>query len=128
MSWRDSLIRISTYEAETLQRRLADVVERRNHAEIRLAMLEAEALAEADHARGDVEAGWCRAGFMAGVRIRRAALQAEIDQALAEEAGARDALAEAFTALKKFEMIAETARVAAVRVDARRETAARWIV
>jgi flagellar FliJ protein len=124
MSWRESLIRISHYEAETLQRRLAEVVDRRTQAELRLMMLEAEAVSEADHVRRDHESGWHRAGFLAGVRHRRGALLAEIDAISAEEAGARDALAEAFEALKKFERVAETARLAEVKEEARRETVA----
>ena len=74
MSWRKSLIRISTYEIETLQRRLADVVERRSSAELRLVVLEAEAEAEILFADRDAEAGWYRAGFLAATRTRRAAL------------------------------------------------------
>jgi flagellar FliJ protein len=58
------------------------------------------------------------------MRNRRAAVQAEIAALAAEEAGARDALAEAFEALKRFEHIAETARLAAVKEEARRETVA----
>ncbi|HLI66870.1 MAG TPA: flagellar export protein FliJ [Caulobacteraceae bacterium] len=121
MSWRESLIRISTYEIETLQRRLADVVERRSGAELRLVVLEAEAEAEILFADRDAEAGWYRAGFLAATRTRRAALQGEIAALEAEEAGARDALSEAFEALKKFEQVAENARLADVKAEARRE-------
>ena len=124
MSWKDSLIRISSYEVETLQRRLADVVERRGHAELRLVILAAEAEAEILRADQDAQAGWYRAGFLQAMRNRRAAVQAEIAALTAEEAGARDALAEAFEALKRFEHIAETARLAAVKEEARRETVA----
>ena len=64
MTWRQSLIRISTYEVEVMQKRLAEVVDRRTHAEMRLAVLEAEAEAEMDHARRDGDAamrlGRCR--------------------------------------------------------------------
>ena len=47
MSWRQSLIRISHHEVETLQKRLAEIVERRSQAEVKLALLEAEASATA---------------------------------------------------------------------------------
>ena len=124
MSWKESLIRISSYEVETLQRRLAEVVERRSDAELRLVILAAEAEAEIVRADQDAQAGWYRAGFLQAMRNRRAAVQAEIASLTAEEAGARDALAEAFEALKRFEHIAETARVAAVKEEARRETVA----
>jgi flagellar export protein FliJ len=124
MSWKDSLIRISSYEVETLQRRLAEVMERRADAELRLVILAAEAEAEIVRADQDAQAGWYRAGFLQAMRNRRAAVQAEIAALTAEEAGARDGLAAAFEALKRFEHIAETARLAAVKEEARRETVA----
>jgi flagellar export protein FliJ len=121
MSWRESLIRISNYEIETLQKRLAEVVGRREHAELRVVILAAEAEVELGRAEQDSQAGWYRAGFLRSVRDRRAAIQSEISALTAEEAGARDALSEAFEALKKFEHVAETARVTAVKEEARRE-------
>jgi flagellar export protein FliJ len=124
MSWRESLIRISSYEVEMLQRRLAEVVERRAQAELRLVILAAEAEAEMARADQDAQAGWYRAGFLQAMRGRRASLQGEIAVLKSEEAGARDALAEAYEALKRFEHVAETARVAAVKEEARRETVA----
>lgn len=124
MSWRASLIRISNYEVETLQKRLGEIVERRMDAEVRLAMLEAHAEAERAHAAAQPESGWRLAGFLAGVKIRRTVIAAEIAERSAEEAGARDALAEAFEALKKFEHVAENARLAEVKETARRDNAA----
>jgi flagellar FliJ protein len=124
MSWRQSLIRIANFEVEELQKRVGEIVERRTHVEMRLLMLEAEAEAEARNAERDAEAGWYHAGFREGVRLRRGDLQAALDQIVAEEAGARDALALAFEALKKYEQIAETARLAGVKEAARRETLA----
>ena len=56
----------------------------------------------------------------AGADIRA---QVEIDLATAEEAGARDALTEAFETLKKYEQIAENARIVAVKEEQRRESA-----
>jgi flagellar FliJ protein len=121
MSWQDSLIRISNHEIEGLQRRLAEVVERRTDAELRLVILEAQAEVEIVRADQDAQAGWYRAGFLQAVRTRRATLQGEIGGLTAEEAGARDALQEAFEALKKFEHVAELGRVAAAKAEARRE-------
>ena len=123
MSWRESLIRISSYEVETLQKRLAEVVDRRTHAELRLAMLEAQAQAEMDHARRNGDAAMRLNAYMMGVRERRAHFAEEIAQIGHEEAGARDALAEAFEAMKKYEQVAEMARVAEAREAGRRETA-----
>jgi flagellar FliJ protein len=124
MKWAISLIRIANHEVETLQKRLADIVVKREVMEMRLASLYAEAEAEESRANLDAEAGLYHIGFQKGWRIRRDQLKLQIDQTLAEEAGARDALTRAFEELKKFEHIAEVARVAEVREAGRRETAA----
>lgn len=122
--WAHSLIRISNYEVETLQKRLSEVVERRCAIEMRLAALAAEEEAEALHARQNAEAGVYMAGFKQGVKIRRAKLHTDLAGVLAEEEGARDALSEAFEALKKFEKVAENAKLARLAETAKRETAA----
>jgi flagellar FliJ protein len=122
--WADSLIRISNHEVETLQKRLADIVERRQAAEMKVASLDAESEAEAMQAQGDVEAGWYMIGFRQGSKIRRDQALLEIDQILIEEAGARDALAQAFENLKKYEHVAEAAKVAKTKLMGKLETAA----
>jgi flagellar FliJ protein len=124
MKWANSLIRIANHEVETLQKRLAEIVDRRTVMEMRMAALYAEAEAEQARAHIDVEAGWYHVGFQQGWRIRRDQLKLQIEQALGEEAGARDALSRAFEELKKFEHVAEVARVAEVKEQGRRETAA----
>jgi len=124
MSWRQSLIRIANHEVETLQERVSEVVERRMQVDLRLMMLEAEAEAEDRNAELDLEAAFLWAAFRNGVRHRRAELQAQIDSLVAEEAGARDALAQAFEALKKYEQVAENARAAQAKEVARREVLA----
>ncbi|MFZ5720762.1 MAG: flagellar export protein FliJ [Pseudomonadota bacterium] len=124
MAWAESLIKLSTYEAEVLQKRLAEIVDRRVAAELKLAMLEAEGEAEAAFMAQEAAAGIYRAGFFEGLKIRKAKAQAEIDAILIEETGARDALAEAFEAQKKYEHIAENMRLAARKEVGRRENAA----
>lgn len=119
-----SLIRISTHEVETLQKRLAEIVDRRTMVEIHLAVLEAEGESELQNARADAEAGWYMAGFREGLKLRKVNAQAAIDAIALEELGARDALAEAFEALKKYEHVAENHRLAARKEAGRRETAA----
>ena len=57
------------------------------------------------------------------MKVRKAAIQAEIDAIEAEERGARDALAEAFEEQKKYEQVAETMHAATVRQASRREGA-----
>jgi flagellar FliJ protein len=124
MKWANSLIRIANHEVETLQKRLAEIVDRRTVMEMRLASLHAEAEAEHRRAQDDVEAGWYHIGFAKGWRIRCDDLKAQIALSLTEEEGARDALARAFEELKKFEHVAEVARIADVKEQGRRETAA----
>ena len=124
MSWAESLIKLSSYEAEVLQKRLAEIVDRRQAAELKLAMLEAEGEAEALFSADEAAAGIYRAGFMEGLRQRKAKAQAAIDLVLVEEQGARDALAEAFEAQKKYEHIARNLKVEARKEAGRRESAA----
>lgn len=124
MKWANSLIRIANHEVETLQKRLAEIVERRTVLDMRMAALHAEAAAEADRARRDPEASMFHAQFAQGWRLRRDRLKVEIDAVKLEESGARDSLTRAFGELKKFEHVAELARVAGVKEQNRRETAA----
>ena len=124
MKWAQSLIRISTFEVETLQKRLAEIVDLRVQVEVKMSLIDAEAEAEALRARTDAEAGWYLAGFREGVKLRVASFQAALDALAQEEAGARDALAQAFEELKKYEQVAENAKTAAAKETARRETAA----
>jgi flagellar FliJ protein len=123
MSWRDSLIKIANHEVDTLQKRLGEIVDRREAAQMRLLMVEAQAEAEMAQLASDPSLNFTRAGYLAGVKHRREMIQAEIEQIAQEEAGARDALAQAFETQKKFEHVAEMARLARVKDDARRETA-----
>src|SRR6202041_2890419 len=106
---------LSNFELELLQTGLADVVERRTAAELKLVVLMAEGEAELAFARKDPEAAWRLPAFREGLKIRKAAAQRAIDLVATEEAGVRDALGEAFETLKKYEHVAEKSRVAAVR-------------
>jgi flagellar FliJ protein len=123
MKWAQSLIRISNYEVEMLQKRLAEVVDRRTALDMRLAALAAEEEAEQRHADQNAEARIYLAGFRQGVAIRRDKLQRELAAVMLEEQGARDALSEAFEALKKFEKVAENYRLAEEAEQKKRETA-----
>ncbi|PVM86154.1 flagellar export protein FliJ [Caulobacter radicis] len=122
--WAASLIRISNHEVETLQKRLAEVVDRRETAQMKLATMEAEAEIEIRNAEGDVSAGWYMIGYRKGLEVRRAETLLEIDQISIEEIGARDALSMAFENLKKYEHVAETAKVALAKKVGKLEMAA----
>jgi len=123
-AWAQSLIRISNYEVETLQKRLAEIAERRASAELRIAVLDAEAEGERNRARMDAEAGMMLGAYLNGWKSRKAAAEGDLSVLDAEEAGARDALTGAFEELKKFEHVAETTRLNQLIALAKRETAA----
>jgi flagellar FliJ protein len=108
LSWRRSLVKLAGFQVEELRKRLAEVMDRKAQAEMRLALLHAEAEAESLRAAQDAEAGWFRLGYLEGWRVRREAILAEIAAIAAEEAGARDALADAFAEQKKYEQVEET--------------------
>jgi flagellar FliJ protein len=119
MGWRDSLVRLADYEVEQLQMRLAEVVERRTARQMKLAMLHAEMQAECARAATDPELGWRLTSYLQAWRTRRDYAEADLAAADAEEAGARDALAQAFEQKKKYEQLMESA------AEADRKTAAR---
>jgi len=123
MSWSDSLIKLATFEVETRQIQLAEIARRLADAEIRLAVLCAEGEAEAKHASLNLETGWYHIGYGEGLRIRKAVIQAEIETIQVEERGARDALSQAFEEQKKYEQVAESARLLEAKEARRRETA-----
>ena len=123
-AWAQSLIRISNYEVETLQKRLAEITARRASAEMRLAVLDAEAEVERERARHDAESGLLLQAYLNGWKARKGAAESDLTDLDQEEEGARDALTGAFEELKKFEHVAETTRLNAILAAGRRETAA----
>jgi len=123
-AWAQSLIRISNYEVETLQKRLAEITARRTSAEMRLAVLAAEVEIEQDRARDDTDAAMMLQAYLNGWKLRKGAAEADVVVIDAEEEGARDALSGAFGELKKFEHVAETTRLNALVAAGKRETAA----
>jgi len=124
MSWAQSLIRIREFEIETLRKRMATVIAARSAVEARLEALNAEAAAETAHARLHADAGWYLVGYRQGWAIRKDKIEAERQTIVMEEQGCRDALAEAFTELKKVEQVAENQATAANKLANQREQAA----
>ncbi|MDO8902225.1 MAG: flagellar export protein FliJ [Phenylobacterium sp.] len=124
MSWAQSLVKLSTYEVEVLQKRMAEINQRRADLEMRLLMLEAEGEAEAQNAQANADAGWYHIGFLDGLRARRAAVFEQMKALALEEQGARDALNGAFEEQKKYEQVAEEIRLKRSRELARRDSAA----
>ena len=123
-AWAQSLIRISNYEVETLQKRLAEVAARKAEAEMRVAVLDAEVEIERQNARLDPASGMMLQAYLKGWALKRADAEGVVAAVAAEEEGARDALTSAFEELKKFEHVAETTRLNKLIAAAKRETAA----
>ena len=123
-AWAQSLIRISNYEVETLQKRLAEVAARKAEAEMRVAVLDAEVEIERQNARLDPTSGMMLQAYLKGWAMKRADAEGVVAAVAAEEEGARDALTGAFEELKKFEHVAETTRLNKLMAAAKREAAA----
>ena len=123
-AWAQSLIRISNYEVETLQKRLAEVAARKAEAEMRVAVLDAEVEIERQNARMDPASGMMLQAYLKGWALKRADAEGVVAAVSAEEEGARDALTSAFEELKKFEHVAEATRLSKLLAAAKRETAA----
>ena len=121
--WANSLIRISGYEVETLQKRLGDIVTRRSQAAMRVAVLDAEVEVERERAASDAQAAMLMPAYLSAWKARRGQAESELDTIAIEEEGARDALARAFEELKKFEHVAETTRLHRLKAENARETA-----
>lgn len=124
MSWTASLIRLSGYEVETLQKRLREIAERRQRVADALAELMREEEDELAHGKADAEAGWYMVGFRQGCAERRKTLEGEARGLEMEASGARDALTEAFEAQKKYEQVADRLRLSERAAAGRRESAA----
>ncbi|MDC7683188.1 flagellar export protein FliJ [Asticcacaulis sp. BYS171W] len=122
--WVKSLIRISTFEVETLQKRLAEVGVRRTHAEMKIATLDAELQLEIARASEDILITQHMPAYKAGWAMRRQQAVSDLELVAHEEAGIRDELTGAFEELKKFEHVAEVTRLSRVAADLKRENAA----
>ena len=124
MSWRESLIRIATYEVETLQKRLKEILDRYDSILRTLDTLDLEAEEEKLRARTDSSVAWCHPDYLRAWKLRRERMMADLAAVELEAEGARDALASAFEELKKIEHVAEIARKQEDRELRKREDAA----
>jgi len=121
--WAKSLIRLSTFEVETLQKRLAEVVTRRTHAEMKIATLDAEFELECVKASGDPHLSRHLPAYRHGHKLRRDTQAAELDLIVREEDGVRDSLSKAFEDLKKFEHVAEVTKLNRIAAEKKIEDA-----
>lgn len=122
--WAKSLIRLSTFEVETLQKRLAEVVTRRTHLEMRIATLDAEYEVECLKAANDIALQHHMTAYKHGFKHRRDNVVLELDTVVREEDGVRDSLAHAFEDLKKFEHVAEISNLRRLATARKVESAA----
>ncbi len=121
--WAQSLIKLSTYEVETLQKRLAEIADQRQQVEMKLAALQARGEAEQALARQDPANAWSLVSYMEALKGRMDEVRAELRAVELEEQGARDALAQAFETQKKYEHIAEQTEILARKKAGRIENA-----
>ena len=121
--WAESLIKLSTYEVETLQKRLAEIADQRGRVEARLAMLHAQGEAEQAAAAQDPQNGWRIVHYMQALGVRMEAVRHDLHLVQMEEQGVRDALGKAFETQKKYEQVAEQAEVLALKRAGQREAA-----
>jgi flagellar FliJ protein len=121
--WAQSLIKLSNYEVETLQKRLAEIADQRQQVEMRLAMLYAEGEAEQAAAAQDPQNGWRIVHYMKALGVRIDAVRQDLYLIQIEEQGARDALGKAFETQKKYEQVAEQAEILALKQAGRVEAA-----
>ena len=122
-AWAQSLIRLTNYEVETLQKRMAEIAARRADAEMKLVMLDAEAEGEKAQASADPQHASLLRAYLNGWKLRRAEAEGMVAALQREEEGARDALTAAFEELKKFEHVAEVAKINARIAANKRESA-----
>lgn len=122
--WVKSLIRISTFEVETLQKRLAEVATRRTHVEMKISTLDAELALEIARAAQEPALSFDLTAYKTGWARRREQCVSELELIAHEEAGIRDALNGAYEELKKFEHVAETTRLSKMAAELKRENAA----
>ena len=124
MSWAQSLVKLTAYEVEILQKRLAEIAARQAAVAEVLAALDMEEALEAAHAEGDAEAGWYLIGFRDGLKMRRVKALADQRATAAEEQGCRDALQEAFESQKKYEQVVDADGRARTKLLAARDVQA----
>ncbi|MBN4083202.1 flagellar FliJ family protein [bacterium AH-315-B06] len=118
----DALIKIHGFELDQKRRALKEIEEAEAGIETKIRNLEAELLDEQEAARHSVEGVYTYGGYARAVITRRETLRQSQAEVMQQLAAARNAVAEAFETLKKYE-ITKASRDARARAEAtRRET------
>lgn len=115
----EALIKIHSFELDEKRRTLKEIEEFRAQIEESLEALADELAKEQAAARNSDEGGFAYGGFARSVIQRRTALNASLDAATQQVEAAREAVAQAFEALKKYE-ITKAGRDSAALAEARR--------
>ena len=100
----EALIKIHTFELDEKRRALKQVEEFRQSIESSISQLEGQVINEQDAARHSEEGIYAYGGFAQSVIQRRAALQQSLASVTEQVDTARDAVAQAFETLKKYEI------------------------
>ena len=106
MSALDSLIRVNRWQLDERRQQLAQLERLDERLRAELGRLEGDFGREADVARDDGEAARAWAAYAEAVGIRRKTLEASIANVVAQLVVAREALAEAFQDVKRYELAA----------------------
>ncbi len=115
----EALIKIHSFELDEKRRTLKEIEAFRVQIEASLEMLADELVSEQAAARQSTEGGFAYGGFAKSVIQRRTALNASLEAATQQVDDARESVAQAFEALKKYE-ITKAGRDSAALAEARR--------
>ena len=111
----DTLIRLRKHELDVERRALGALEVKSQELDARREALDAEYVAETEHARGDVEASYAIGGYITSTRQRRQMIEQE-KAALSQEIALAEArVRDAFRELKRFELAAAQSATARTR-------------
>ncbi len=106
----ESQIRINKWQVDAARRQLADLVRLGERLREDLLALDAEIVTEREiAAAAELEVRLTYSSYLAAAKLRREALMQSIDDVDTRCEAARDALQEAFSELKKYELAAASA-------------------
>jgi flagellar FliJ protein len=111
----ESQIRINKWQVDEAQRHLASLMRLVERFQDDLRALDAEMVEEREQAAASLEARYTYHAFLAQMTLRRDTLLRSIAEVEGEIVQARDALRDAFSELKKFEIAAAAAEERARR-------------
>lgn len=117
----ETLIRLGRFEVDEKRRALRDILDREQALRDEVAMLEAQERAEQSFVAEHVEQAGFYGSYSAANKRRREAVLEKIAAIIPEIEAARDSLADAFAAQKRYEIAFQNREEAARAEEGRRE-------